>query len=30
MENKRNFWNYRVMTKELNGEIWFDIHEVYY
>ncbi len=23
-------WNYRVMAKEYEGEIYFDIHEVYY
>lgn len=27
---KYSYWNYRLMAKEYNGEVWFDIHEVYY
>ena len=23
-------WNYRVLKQEINGEIYFGIHEVYY
>ncbi len=30
MKNKRSYWNYRIMAKEAKGEVWFDIHEVYY
>ncbi len=25
-----SYWNYRLMAKEAKGEVWFDIHEVYY
>lgn len=27
---KYSYWNYRLMAKEGRGEVWFDIHEVYY
>jgi hypothetical protein len=26
----KNYWDYRLMAKEYKGEIYFDIHSVYY
>ena len=27
---KRNYWNHRVLANEYKGEIYFELHEVYY
>lgn len=23
-------WNYRLIAKDYQGDVWFDVHEVYY